>query len=62
MRGLRGKLILAVKSGRVVESQWVPRPLPDGIVNGDDIYDAVLRRAGVLRVQGWMKCLMHSKP
>ncbi len=48
----RGKLILAVKSGRVAESQWIPRALPDGIVNGDDIYDAVLRRAGVLRVQG----------
>ncbi|PID42459.1 MAG: GNAT family N-acetyltransferase [Proteobacteria bacterium] len=48
----RGKLVLAVKSGRVGESQWEPVPLPDGIVNGDDVYDSVLRRAGVLRVQG----------
>ncbi|PIE43324.1 MAG: GNAT family N-acetyltransferase [Gammaproteobacteria bacterium] len=48
----RGKLILAVRSGRVGESQWEPIALPDGIVNGDDVYDAVLRRAGVLRVKG----------
>ncbi|MCG8613611.1 MAG: bifunctional acetate--CoA ligase family protein/GNAT family N-acetyltransferase [Pseudomonadales bacterium] len=48
----RGKIVIGVKSGRVPESQWEPVDLPDGIVNGDDIYDAVLRRAGVLRVQG----------
>lgn len=48
----RGKLVIGVKSGRVPESQWETNVLPDGIVNGDDIYEAVMRRAGILRVQG----------
>ncbi len=48
----RGKPVIAVKSGRTPESQWRPVELPPGIVDGDKIYDAVLRRAGVLRVNG----------
>lgn len=48
----RGKLVIGVKSGRVPEAQWESHVLPDGIVNGDDVYDAVMRRAGILRVQG----------
>lgn len=48
----RGKLVIGVKSGRVPEAQWEPTTLPDGVVNGDDVYDAVMRRAGILRVQG----------
>ncbi|MFE8072039.1 bifunctional acetate--CoA ligase family protein/GNAT family N-acetyltransferase [Marinobacteraceae bacterium S3BR75-40.1] len=46
------KPVIAVKSGRVPESEWLPQPLPDGITKSDPIYDAVLRRAGVLRVNG----------
>ncbi|WP_020406894.1 bifunctional acetate--CoA ligase family protein/GNAT family N-acetyltransferase [Hahella ganghwensis] len=48
----RGKPVIAVKSGRTPASQWTPMALPPGIVDGDKIYDAVLRRAGVLRVNG----------
>jgi len=48
----RAKLVIAVKSGRVPESQWEPEVLPSGIANSDVIYDAVFRRAGVLRVNG----------
>lgn len=48
----RAKLVIGVKSGRVPESQWTPARLPDGIVNNDIIFDALLRRAGVLRVNG----------
>lgn len=48
----RTKPIIAVKSGRVPESEWLPVPLPDGIVRSDPIFDAVLQRAGVLRVHG----------
>jgi acetyltransferase len=48
----RAKLVIAVKSGRVSESQWKYEDLPPGIVKSDPIYDAVFRRAGVLRVNG----------
>lgn len=48
----RTKPIIAVKSGRVPESEWMPQPLPDGVTRSDPIYDAVLQRAGVLRVNG----------
>ncbi len=47
-----GKPVIAIKSGRVRESQWNPVELPAGLVDADRIYDAVLRRAGVLRVNG----------
>lgn len=48
----RTKPVIAVKSGRVPESEWLPYELPDGIVRSDPIYDAMLQRAGVLRVDG----------
>tara|TARA_R100000322_G_scaffold66226_2_gene41391 strand:+ start:4279 stop:7029 length:2751 start_codon:yes stop_codon:yes gene_type:complete len=48
----RTKPIIAVKSGRVPESEWMPQQLPDGLTRSDPIYDAVLQRAGVLRVNG----------
>ncbi|MGQ7274469.1 bifunctional acetate--CoA ligase family protein/GNAT family N-acetyltransferase [Marinobacter sp. V034] len=48
----RTKPVIAVKSGRVPESEWMPVQLPMGISRTDPIYDAVLRRAGVLRVDG----------
>jgi acetyltransferase len=48
----RTKPVIAVKSGRVPESQWRPHKLPAGITRSDPIYDAMLQRAGVLRVDG----------
>lgn len=48
----RTKPVIAVKSGRVPESEWMPVQLPVGVTRTDPIYDAVLRRAGVLRVDG----------
>lgn len=48
----RTKPVIAVKSGRVPESEWLPVQLPVGVTRTDPIYDAVLRRAGVLRVDG----------
>ncbi|UZE97569.1 bifunctional acetate--CoA ligase family protein/GNAT family N-acetyltransferase [Alkalimarinus alittae] len=48
----RGKLVIGIKSGRVPESQWEPVPLADGITNGDAVFDALFRRAGMLRVNG----------
>ncbi|MDO6443595.1 MULTISPECIES: GNAT family N-acetyltransferase [unclassified Marinobacter] len=48
----RTKPVIAVKSGRVPESEWLTHELPDGIVRSDPIYDAMLQRAGVLRVDG----------
>lgn len=48
----RTKPVIAVKSGRVPESEWLPHELPKGILRSDPIYDAMLQRAGVLRVDG----------
>src|SRR5690554_3079008 len=48
----RTKPVIAVKSGRVPESEWLTHELPDGIRRSDPIYDAMLQRAGVLRVDG----------
>ncbi|ROT99251.1 GNAT family N-acetyltransferase [Marinobacter sp. R17] len=48
----RTKPVIAVKSGRVPESEWMPVQRPVGVTRTDPIYDAVLRRAGVLRVDG----------
>ncbi len=48
----RTKPVIAVKSGRVPESEWQPHELPAGITRSDPIYDAMLQRAGVLRVDG----------
>jgi acetyltransferase len=48
----KSKPVIVVKSGRYAEAQWKSQVLPPGITNGDKIYDAVFRRAGVLRVHG----------
>ena len=48
----RTKPVIAVKSGRVPESEWFPYDLPAGLTRTDPIFDAVLQRAGVLRVDG----------
>ena len=48
----RTKPVIAVKSGRVPESEWIPHHLPAGVTHSDPIYDAMLQRAGVLRVDG----------
>ncbi|TDT38630.1 acetyltransferase [Halospina denitrificans] len=48
----RTKPVIAVKSGRYPESEYMPQPLPDGLTQSDPIYDAALQRAGVLRVNG----------
>lgn len=48
----RTKPVIVVKSGRVPESEWVPHQLPAGIKRSDPIFDAMLQRAGVLRVDG----------
>ena len=48
----RTKPVIAVKSGRVPESEWFPHELPAGVTRSDPIYDAMLQRAGVLRVDG----------
>ncbi len=48
----RTKPVIAVKSGRVPESEWFTHELPDGLTRSDPIYDAMLQRAGVLRVDG----------
>src|SRR5690554_5243829 len=48
----RTKPVIAVKSGRVPESEWIAHGLPAGIKRSDPIYDAMLQRAGVLRVDG----------
>ncbi len=48
----RSKPVIVVKSGRYTEAQWRPQQLPAGLDNGDKIYDAVFRRAGLLRVHG----------
>jgi acetyltransferase len=46
----RGKLVLAIKSGHVAASQRPEEPVAIGVPDGDAVYDAVLRRAGALRV------------
>ncbi len=48
----RTKPVIAVKSGRVPESEWFAHELPAGIKRSDPVYDAMLQRAGVLRVDG----------
>ncbi len=48
----RTKPVIAVKSGRVPESEWFAHQLPAGLYRSDPIYDAMLKRAGVLRVDG----------
>ena len=48
----RSKPVIAIKSARTPESQWKPAPLAPGILDVDKVFDAVFRRAGVLRVNG----------
>lgn len=48
----RTKPVIAVKSGQVPESEWLKHELPAGLHRSDPIYDAMLQRAGVLRVDG----------
>ncbi len=47
----RTKPVIAVKSGRVPESEWFPHELPAGLNRSDPVYDAMLQRAGALRVE-----------
>jgi acetyltransferase len=46
----RSKLVLAIKSGRYPESQSVIDVVPPGLRHRDMVYEAILLRAGVLRV------------
>ncbi|MFT6154418.1 MAG: acetyltransferase [Crocinitomicaceae bacterium] len=46
----RSKLVLAIKSGRFPESQRVVDVVPPGLRHRDMVYESILLRAGVLRV------------
>ena len=46
----RGKLVLAIKSSRFPQSQIPLESIPSGLRHKDMVYDAILLRAGVLRV------------
>lgn len=46
----RSKLVLAIKSGRFPQSQSPIDPVPPGLRHRDMIYESILLRAGVLRV------------
>ncbi len=46
----RGKLVLAIKSSRFPQSQTSVEQVPSGLRHKDMVYDAILLRAGVLRV------------
>ncbi len=46
----RGKLVLAIKSSRFPISQTPVEPVPIGIRHRDMIYEAIMLRAGVLRL------------
>ncbi|NVK37815.1 MAG: bifunctional acetate--CoA ligase family protein/GNAT family N-acetyltransferase, partial [Gammaproteobacteria bacterium] len=46
----RSKLVLAIKSSRFPQSQSPIEPVPSGLRHRDMIYEAILLRAGVLRV------------
>lgn len=48
----RSKPVIVVKSGRYPESQWNVQSPVVGLSDPDKVYDAVFRRAGVLRVYG----------
>jgi acetyltransferase len=47
----RKKLVVVLKSGRFSASQETPEPVPLGLRHGDCVYRAMLRRAGVLRLE-----------
>lgn len=46
----RNKLVLAIKSSRFPQSQTPAEPVPKGLRHRDMIHEAILLRAGVLRV------------
>lgn len=46
----RHRLVLAIKSGRTVESDISNLPATPGIANRDQVFDAAFARAGVVRV------------
>lgn len=46
----RGKLVLAIKSSRFPASQEIPEAVPPGLRHKDMVYESILLRAGVLRV------------
>lgn len=46
----RNRLVVAIKSGRTVESDTSGMPPTPGIGNRDQVFDAALARAGVVRV------------
>lgn len=46
----RNKLVLAIKSSRFPQSQRQVDPVPSGLRHRDMVYDAILLRAGVLRL------------
>ncbi|GAA6133430.1 bifunctional acetate--CoA ligase family protein/GNAT family N-acetyltransferase [Oceaniserpentilla sp. 4NH20-0058] len=46
----RSKLVLAIKSSRFPQSQAPVEPIPKGLRHRDMVYEAILLRAGVLRV------------
>ena len=46
----RGKLVLSIKSSRFPQSQTPVESIPNGLRHKDMVYDAILLRAGVLRV------------
>ncbi|MDX1590147.1 MAG: bifunctional acetate--CoA ligase family protein/GNAT family N-acetyltransferase [Oleiphilaceae bacterium] len=48
----RSKPVIAVKSGRYPQSEWLPTPVPEGLTSRDPVYEAALKRGGVLRVNG----------
>jgi len=46
----RSKLILAIKSGRFPQSQAIPDIVPPGLRHRDMVYEAIMLRAGIMRV------------
>ena len=46
----RSKLVLSIKSSRFPQSQTPVEPIPKGLRHRDMVYEAILLRAGVLRV------------
>lgn len=46
----RGKLILSIKSSRFPQSQVIPDEVPPGLRHRDMVYESIMLRAGVMRV------------
>ena len=58
----RTKPVIAVKSGRVPESEWFPHDLPAGLKRSDPIYDAMLQRAGLGQMFDALETLTRMRP